>query len=58
MGGQTDIVALLRRFEVWDISLVQSLQRGFGSLVLPNLIKKRDKLLVLLTIYLLSSMVR
>ena len=48
MGGKTDIVALLRRFEVWDISLVQGLQRGFGSLVLPNLIKKRDKLLVLL----------
>ena len=52
MGGKTDIVALLRRFEVRDISLVQSLQRSFGSLVLPNLIKKRDKLLVLLTIHL------
>ena len=52
MGGKTDIVALLRRFEVWDISLVQSLQRGFRSLILPNLIKKRDKLLVLLTIHL------
>ncbi len=54
MGGQTDIVAVLRWLEVGDVSLVEGLQRVGGGTVLSYLVEERDKLLVLLSIHLLE----
>ena len=52
MGGKPDIIALLWWYKIWNIALVQSLQRSFRSLVFPNLVEQRDKLLILLSVYL------
>ena len=52
MGGKPDIIALLRWYKIWNIALVQSLQRSFRSLVLPNLVEQRDKLFILLPVHL------
>ena len=51
MSGKPDIIALLRWYKIWNIALVQSLQRSFRSLVLPNLVEQRDKLFILLALH-------